>query len=103
MYEVQIQIRDAQVRQCLIQCPFHVLWVVLVVPQLASEPDLLSWHSAPLERCSDFPLIAVDRSPIDVAISGSERSLDGLTYFVWPRLKSTKANRWDETPIVEAE
>lgn len=81
MDQVEVDIVGSKTLQGAVDAVLHAM--VPGVVQLGSEPDLVSWYTRVLDSAADFGFIAIRKSGVDVAVSGSERILDCLLDFVW--------------------
>ena len=81
MNQVQVEIVQLQVFERLLAGGNHVLFIVLVVPQLRSDPQVFALDAGLhgfAERLPDQMLVAVDGGAVDVAITNLNRAFDGF-------------------------
>lgn len=76
---VEVNIVHAELAQGLIELLLDVLRRVIVVPELGSDEEVLPladlWND-PLQRGTDFVLVLVDQSAIDVPVTLANGNLD---------------------------
>jgi hypothetical protein len=63
--------------------------VVPCVVELGGDPDLLTWDTGVLDALTDFILVAVGESSVDVAVAGEESVADGVADLVRLALPSS--------------
>lgn len=103
VHQVQIQIRDTQIVQRLVQRRLNILRRMLGIPQLAGQEDLLARHTRVLDSLADFRLVAIDSSAVDVTISLSQGGFNRALDFVWGSLPGAESDGGDLGAGVEGE
>lgn len=101
VHEIQVDVIRAQRLQGRVNALSNTLmpWVI----KLSRQPDLLSWDSGIFDPASNFGLVAICKSGIDVSVSFSQGNFHSLLNLVRPGLPSTQANSWDFGARVELE
>ena len=83
--EVQVHVRQAQIRQRLFRGRHHVARVVLAVPQLAGDEQLLARHHVIreylLQRDAHLWLVAVRGGAVHVAVAAADGQLHRHLHF----------------------
>jgi hypothetical protein len=105
--EVQVDVREAQVRERLLERGAHERGRVLGVPELGGDEELrprdlpraVAHHGT--EHLADLLLVAVARGAVDVAVARLERHPDGGAYLARRRLPRTQPQQRHLVPRVE--
>ena len=74
MYQIEVQILQLEVSQCLPKGTFYILRVVLSVPQLGCHKQLLSrhclaWSHILLQGLPNLGLVTIDSSTINMTVA----------------------------------
>ncbi len=81
MHQVKVQIIQLQIGQRLSAAGDHVPFGVLIVPQLAGDPEFLArnpaGHNVPKGE-TDSIFVAVDAGAIEMAVTGLRRIANGI-------------------------
>ena len=99
MNQIQIEVLEAQVVERLHERRDHVGRIVLVIPKLGGDPELLARNAAGddrFERRADVVLIAVDPGAVEVAIAdfgGTDHGLGDVCAREAVRAESPETDR----------
>mmetsp|Transcript_51246 Transcript_51246/g.81659 ORF Transcript_51246/g.81659 Transcript_51246/m.81659 type:complete len:213 (-) Transcript_51246:225-863(-) len=88
VHEIQIDVFQSQIGQCLFQCRHYVVRMMLGVPQLGSHEDVFSFDASVqccLDALPDFLFIAVGGRRVNVSVSDSQCIFHGGCYFAFIR------------------
>lgn len=77
MDEIQIEILEFQIIQCVDECWFYGFGTVECVPELAGDKQLVPWEFQILDCITDFGFVVVDVGAVNVAVSDLDGVLDG--------------------------
>lgn len=84
-HTVQVKVIDTELLEGQVQILLDILRIVMVVPQLRGDEELLSLDDGRddlLQSSTNFLLVAVDQSTIDVPVAIADGVLD-LSRFQW--------------------
>lgn len=84
MDEVEIKVLKTELLQAVVQSSLNLLRIVLRVPELGSDEDILSLEARDLSKgllqgLGDLRLVSVDLGEIQVSVSNLEGLVDTLT------------------------
>ena len=101
MHKEQIQVIRPKIFQRLIQTLFHILRGMLSIPQLARDEDVGPGHTAAANTLSNFGLVTVDGSAVNMLITALESNLNGLFNLAGRSLPCPEAYSWDLSSSIE--
>lgn len=101
-----IKVLQPQLIQRIIQRRLHILGLVLVIPQLGGEEDVLALQAGDLckgllDALAGLLLVAVDLGEVDVAVADLEGLVDALADFAGGGLPGAVAQEGDLVARVE--
>jgi len=103
VHEIKIHVVCSKVGQGLVESRFDIFGVVLGVPKLAGDEDLLAVDTRLLDTGADLCFVAVDGSAVNVAITLLERLGDCILDFFGRCLPCAEAHGRDLGSCVEGE
>ena len=81
MHQVEIHVISVKILERGVNALSHT--VVPGVVQFGGEPDLVAGHARVLDTRTNFGLVAISQSSVNVAVTGEKSVLDGLTDLIW--------------------
>lgn len=83
MNEVEVKVVELQLGQCFVQSSLDIARLVLVIPQLGGNEDVLTLQARNIGQCaldalSDLFLVAIDLGQIKVAVACLESLIDTI-------------------------